>query len=81
MCKRAIRAAIAVLRDDNAYDNLDCGILSIKRFPEEVRSYLIEAVGEVQDPFLLQIGAAAVAFLEDKLEEMRSDGYAAADER
>lgn len=74
LLKRAIREAIEVLRGDKAFDNLDCTVLGLHTFPEYVRRCLIEAVGEVQDPFLLQIGAAAVAFLEDKLEEMRRDG-------
>ena len=40
-----VRDAINVLRGDGGYDNLDCGILSLTRFRDEVRSLLIEGVG------------------------------------
>ena len=73
MWKRAIREAIGVLSGDKAFENLDCTVLNIKAFPEEVQRCLIEAVGDVQEEFLLRIGAAAVAFLEEKLDGMEVD--------
>jgi hypothetical protein len=67
---QAIRKAIDILSGDNAYDNIECVILSIKRFPEEVQAYLWEALAEVQDAFLPGIGTAGAKFLEEKLERM-----------
>ena len=72
--KQDVRDAINVLRGDGGYDNLDCGILSLTRFRDEVRSLLIEGVGEVQDEFLPKIAAAAVAYLEDKLDRIKQNG-------
>ncbi len=71
--KRAIRDAIAVLRGDNALERLDCTVLGLRSLPQDVQSCLVEAVGAVQDEHLLRIGAAAVAFLEDMLEQMERD--------
>ena len=70
MKKQAIRKAMDVLRGDNAYDNIECVILSIKRFPDEVQEHLWDAVAEVQDEFLPRVGEAAVAYLEAKLDRM-----------
>ncbi len=72
--KQAIRQAMDLLRGNAAYDNLECAILSIKRFPEEVRDYLWEAIAEVQDKWLPQIGEDGVAYLQEKLDRMERDG-------
>ena len=74
MWKRAIREAIDAMRGDNAFENLDCTVVGLNRFPEPVRRCLIEAIGEVQDKYLPSIAAAIVAFLEDKREQMERDG-------
>jgi hypothetical protein len=62
-----------VLRVDNGYANLDCDVLSLKRYSEKARTYLVEAVGEVQDEWLPRIGNAAIAYLEEKLQRLERD--------
>jgi hypothetical protein len=63
-----------VIRGDAAYDNLECVILSIKQYPEEVQDYLWEALAEVQDKWLTRIGTDGVAYLEEKLDRMERNG-------
>ena len=67
--KLAIKKAMELLRGEGAYDNMECIILDAKRFPEEVQGSLWEAVAEVQDEWLSRIGAAAIAYLEEKLDQ------------
>ena len=66
-----------VIRGDAAYDNLECVVLSIKQYPEEVQDYLWEALAEVQDKWLTRIAKAAIAYLEEKLDRMERDGWQA----
>ena len=63
-----------VLRGDATYDNLECTIRDFKRFPEEVQDYLWEAIAEVQDEVLPQIGADGVANLQEEVDRMERNG-------
>jgi len=74
LLKRAIREAIHVLSEGDGFANLDCTVLALNKYPEEVQRCLIEAVGEVQDRRLSQISAEAVALLKDKLELLDRNG-------
>ena len=73
MSRRTIREAIAVLSGDNALERLDCTVLGLNSFSQGVQRCLIEAVGGSQDKYLLMIAAAAVALLEEALEELERD--------